>query len=314
MEDSRSERREGCGARRARGPEAPPGPPEDPGKGKPPTDHPDDYPPFTPPGPPPEPPGRRRKPKKPFGGQASDWEVVRHPVSQYPYRNPLARNPSVPEVQWWALDQPRWELERQLMAECYPGFLHAFALRHGLVVRVWHGSIRPWPDCPLQATAAIDRLDRDEDVLIRNGTVLPPAEAAMPRVPHSKLTNSVLTTDYRLLTVHRVPPHHPRTWVLSPRVRFPDRHVYNDDAVCPLTPHEDEWSWATHTLVDYLDDVAIWLVKHSFYKLTGNWVGSESQHNPHNMPQVRRNAQCPCASGLPYGECHGKMAMSPDCG
>lgn len=277
-------------------PGTPPGPP--PGNrppGVPPSEHPPgEHPPGG------EPPGRIVKPKKPYGeGQLSELPPPCVPLAVSPVTQAGTLWP------WWEICPKRWEWERGLVNMHYRQFTSKVRdLPAGRIV-VWTGTIRPWPRTAEEATTVIRLLSRDEPVRIVGGRIEPPAKTRCDSPP-KYVTTAMLEEEYHVEVFHLPPPAHPRAYILKPQVSVMDPHMYGDRSICPLTPQSNEWSWERDTLVDFLDGVSEWALKHSIWKKTKRWIGSATPHGGDSLLHVRPSDQCPCRSGKPYGECCGK--------
>lgn len=101
----------------------------------------------------------------------------------------------------------------------------------------------------------------------------------------------------------------PRGRILEPEVSrriFPSHpHFYDIDIICPVFPPDRSWAWSTHLVTDYLNHVALWLIKSMVWRKTKVWIGPHiCYHSPdHLLRVVHRSAPCPCGRGLTYGQC-----------
>jgi len=276
--------------------ERPPGgspPHRNPPDGRPPEDKPpEDRPPG---GRPPHVPDRPPStPPHPFGADGNLSEI---PV--------WARNAFGDA--WWLLHPERWAYEVDQMTAYYPQFSYDERLAGRRPYMRWTGVIHPWPPTLAEAAAIIDRLKRGDEVKFEAGTLRVPNGADLGSNRPSWLTAQLLSEEFRVEVIHRPPPAHPKAWVSC----GPGRslagvpHRYTDDgSICPLTPHRDEWSWASNTLVDYLDAVGAWLLKMTIWRALGTWIGPQSSHVDIKIcREAGMTGQCPCGSGRPPSDC-----------
>lgn len=214
-----------------------------------------------------------------------------------------------PLTQWWAADPRRWEREESRMSALYPSFHYSDELFHGGIIgRVWLGTIRPWPDTLREAAAVLDRIEAGKGLYYADGTVvMPPGHQLLASVP-PQLTPDVLPETYTVRVLHVPPPAHPKAWIVNPFI--PEGiHRYPDGSICPLTPQLNEWSWERNDLADFLDAVSLWVIRCSWYKQTGKWIGLETDH----LRPIRasKGAQCGCRSGYPLGKCPWHPVLTP---
>lgn len=120
------------------------------------------------------------------------------------------------------------------------------------------------------------------------------------------------------------PPQHPRAVAVYPEISW-RRHAYHPhlsimpqppefgivNTLCPYRASEGAWSWESHTLVDYLEYITLWLAKHVIWLRTGGrnghglWLGQGASHLPRDLVrEIPSGAPCHCGSGRPYRECH----------
>lgn len=275
-------------------PGKPPGSPNPPGRPKEPPGKPE-HPPGNPdrPGPPGDPPGRgqppprRVKPQPTFGESTSAW---------------------------WLQNAERWEYERSRMEEYYSGWrlegCHPHPKDpHQMVPPIWIGDISPLHP-PSDAVGVINALAANEEVEVYlNGRVdvdpnNPPRSMLQPIVDEAMAQRT-----FSLIARQEGPPRHPRVFVMVPELPQTCPHLFSDRSLCPLLPSTGAWSWNEHSLADYLDHVAIWLVKFIVWdairKATGQgiWIGHEASHDWASLAKTPSSAQCYCGSGLQFREC-----------
>ena len=114
-------------------------------------------------------------------------------------------------------------------------------------------------------------------------------------------------------------PVHPVARVVQPEIsaRTVPLHPHlsytrdgSDSWVCPISPHDTNWHWYPGATTDYLDQVAIWLLKTDVWLLTGGgilstatWVGAAASHEPAVVLTYPPSMPCRCGSGVEYARC-----------
>ncbi|HHY08259.1 MAG TPA: hypothetical protein GX530_07010 [Corynebacteriales bacterium] len=181
------------------------------------------------------------------------------------------------------------------------------------VAPVWVGSITPLAP-PSDAFGVISALAEDRYVEIHIGGRIDVDPEDLPeKMLELPIDEEELRKTFYLLARHEGPPSHPKVFMTLPQLPRLCPHVFPDGSLCPLLPSGGAWSWVENSLADYLDHIAIWLVKFSVWDATrkatgqGIWIGSEAPHDPASLAATPLNAQCYCGSGLRFGQCHGRI-------
>lgn len=120
-------------------------------------------------------------------------------------------------------------------------------------------------------------------------------------------------------------PAHPKVRLLVPDVaRLSPTHPHffrlldsGDAWACAVSPQDGRWGWKSGGTVDYLDQVAVWLVKTQAWIATGGglpwqgkWIGPASGHRPiEHLAAIEPTDPCWCGRGLGYGQCHRKAEI-----
>ena len=235
------------------------------------------------------PPIRPVKPTNPFGSDGEPDGLPAH----------------IDQDTWWEKDRQRFELEASLMAEHYSQF--TWSIENGSKKRLrWDGIICPWPSTTKEAAAVIACLGRNETVGCQLGHIkmLPGVTWTIERKP-GWLRSDLLAENFRIRVYHRSPPANPSAFLIEPVLeRSPHRYA-PDGSICPLTPQNNEWSWGTHMLIDYLDAVAIWILKTSVWVRSDGriWLGNDTPHDLASLLKTPSLAPCICGSGKPFGSC-----------
>ena len=111
---------------------------------------------------------------------------------------------------------------------------------------------------------------------------------------------------FKIKIVYSGGKDHPQAYVTDPVIPAEKRkHMFADGAVCAYPPWQNVWDWQKHTVSDFADQTAIWLVKWNVWRETRIWLGGEMQHNKVFLYlTLRPSDQCWCTSGEQYGTCH----------
>lgn len=218
-------------------------------------------------------------------------------------------------MSWWEKDPGRWDREEQEMKMWFPISQWGERVERGRAIRFWEVIVEPVPSAPevLLVLADLDRggpVDMNPSGWIRH--------SQRCRADH-KLREGfegleIPDTVFLLEAVYQEPPGHPLVRSLDPKVsclRFPGHpHFYGGEVICPLFPPENTWRWKNHTMTDYLEHVAVWLLKHLVWKATqdrdgkGIWIGPDVEHSPmYLLWVIRPSDQCHCGSGKTYRRC-----------
>lgn len=113
-------------------------------------------------------------------------------------------------------------------------------------------------------------------------------------------------TSYKLKLTYGGGMRHPRAFIIEPlSPRINTKHTFTNGAICSYPPWEEAWNWQNNTVVDFMNHVMIWLVKHTVWRQVHVWLGDEM---PHDTSFLFRNInpmqQCWCGSGDSYNNCH----------
>lgn len=159
------------------------------------------------------------------------------------------------------------------------------------------GVIRHWEECPVGT-------DHGE---LLTGLKLP-------------AVSYVAEFEYPLAKERAGGPVHPRVRILDSEISvrtMPEHPHFNrtkdnlDSWACPIPPHDTDWAWCKGATADYLDHVAIWILKTVVWRQTGGglltsaiWVGPYSRHDPAGVLALAERGPCHCGSGVEYAGCH----------
>lgn len=184
--------------------------------------------------------------------------------------------------------------------------------------KAWEGKIAPFAasrDIP----GVISALAEDRYVLVGQDGQLDvysydPPKSLLRLPSEMDLRKSV----FFLRATYNEPPAHPRVVLLHPapsEQALHETHFWLDGSICALFPPDNTWDWNRPSfMADYLDAVAVWLAKYSYWELTlqyyerGLWVGSDVPHDPKfAWAEARLGDQCLCGSGLRFCDCCGKL-------
>lgn len=223
---------------------------------------------------------------------------------------------------WWTNDPLRWAGEVEVMERAYPAFTWGERLDGSTPVRFWTGVLQPLsPESdidPILADLAANR----HVVVSTNGRLAHDIQCYGPHKLPRKLHNlGGLDQAFHLDACHRPPPAPPLVRSIDPEIsrrRFPEHpHLYGETGeLCPLFPPDVPIGTEPITLADYLDQVALYLVKHQVWEETAKWIGRHVDHRVLDWAVklgdrlllrdlgVRPNDPCWCRSGKRAIKCH----------
>lgn len=269
------------------------------------------------PGPPKDRPG---KPDKPAGNPDRPGPPEDFPGRGDPPPRRVKPQPTFgkPNPMWWLEDPQRWTHECREMKKHYPGWQLLSCHAHEknskeTVPQIWVGSITPLAP-PSNVPGVVSALAEDKYVEVHiKGRVDVDPEDLPEKMLELPIDEDEIRRAFYLLARQEGPPSHPKVFMTIRQLPPLCPHVYDDGRLCPLLPSRGAWSWERNSLANYLDHIAIWLVKFSVWdairKATGHgiWIGSEASHDPIILAVTPRNAQCHCGSRLRFGQCHGRI-------
>ncbi len=216
---------------------------------------------------------------------------------------------------WRAEQQERWQRDEESRQTWCPASESGERAGPTGPLGYWQAIAEPIPP-PDEVTLVIADLDRGGDVEVeRHGRVRHHRRCHAAHQLRQELEGvAIPATPFLVDLTLYPPPVHPKARILDPEIslrRFPGHpHFYAPDIVCPIFPPEGTWSWHRHLISDYLDQVAIWLVKSSVWIVThatrgrGIWLGPDAPHDPQTLLRtVRPDDDCPCAMGQKYKRC-----------
>lgn len=212
-------------------------------------------------------------------------------------------------------DPERWEREQAEVAEWFPGSESFDETLGTETFRCWHALIQPVsPETEVELVIA--DLDRDGAVDVsRHGTLLHSRTCRAEHRMRPPLQSLEIPAEVFLVkALYRAPPAHPVVWPVSPEISsnlYPGHpHFFAGGALCPLLPKDRTWRWKTHTICDYLMQVALWLFKSRVWISTkqrtgdGIWIGSDVDHSAENLLAIiQPEDECCCGSAKRYKKC-----------
>jgi len=220
----------------------------------------------------------------------------------------------------------RWEQERLQIQAAYQRAQWGITSRLGATYEAWTLRINPTP-VPAELSLVLSDLAAGRMVGIgRNGRI---AHLEQCPAPHDNEDSVRITLPQKWFTIEleypeyengAAGPAHPRVRILLPEIStrtFPQHphlfstHDRRDSWACAVAPHDRDWNWVVGGTVQYLDQVAIWLLKTIFWVRTGGgilqfgrWLGPDAPHDLASLIAIRGEAPCRCGNGQPYAACH----------
>lgn len=213
----------------------------------------------------------------------------------------------------------------------YDGAQWYDVIEEGCETRAWLLTMEPIPgydELPL----ILDDLNRGIGVTIgHQGRIYHSIEQCdIPLRLHNRLLPSLRIEPftYQVELTYRHPyrdivgPTQPKARILSPEIstrKYPNHpHMYTDVTrldswACPLSPQNSAWQYRKGATVEYLDQLAIWLLKTVVWAMTGGiagigkWIGPATSHKAIDLLYtVKISDSCWCGSGRTYEYCHFK--------
>lgn len=227
-----------------------------------------------------------------------------------------------------------WEHEVAEVTREYPDALWSDATVGGRATRVWRLTLRPIPEAEELHQVLAD-LDREREVwILRRGQVSHSPQCTDPPETHPSVLPQLRLVRRSYLVELIYPPFsqgpagpvHPRARVVDPeishRTYLTHPHMFvdpkNDDSwACPISPQSTNWQWRRGATLQYLDQVALWILKSAVWIATGGgimqsarWLGPDTSHLPLDvLTSIRPGDLCRCGNGHPYETCHMRRDM-----
>jgi hypothetical protein len=225
---------------------------------------------------------------------------------------------------YW-LDTEPWRHELGDVLAKYPGTVPISHQEGGHSTKVLRVPVTP---VPKELGVVLADLNAGCTVgLIRGGAIVHWPDCPVPRDKHNELLPRLRLPTRRYLVDLAYPnrmngtagPIHPVVRIIKPDIsaRTVPLHPHlsrttdgSDSWACPIAPHDTDWHWYPGATADYLDQIAIWLLKTDVWLATGGgllraatWIGADSSHVPIDVLANPENRPCRCGSGLHYGRC-----------
>lgn len=230
---------------------------------------------------------------------------------------------------WW-LRIWHWEAECTSVLEAYPGAKFREIDSRG----AWVVPMRPIPESlDLNAVVADLELELPVRILV-SGQLSHSPMCQRPRLAHElRVALSIRKRTYEVV-LELPETHRGSAGDVNPNARIPSvipldlkgpneisakthpTHPHlsgdgrGDSWACPLPPHDTDWGWKPGAIVQYLDYVAIWILKTEIWERTGHWVGPAVSHLPADVLSIEPGRPCRCGRGEPYGDCHRRLDLA----
>lgn len=220
-----------------------------------------------------------------------------------------------------------WSNESDIVARAYPGTSLIGVPRSGRVT-LWV-PMRPIPD-PGVIRAVLSGLSSDRTVqFLPGGKISQSPQGSDTITPEVEQVLASLR-QRRYMVELELPeelfgdggPVHPKARIrvrnlftvgLAPEISIATypQHPHlstgrnGDSWACPLPPHETDWTWRDGAILDYCDQVALWILKTEVWSRSGEWIGPAVGHDPAQMVgSISPDAPCRCGHGARYRDCH----------
>ena len=173
----------------------------------------------------------------------------------------------------------------------------------------WKGWVQPISNLK-NLEWILDDINHNQPVQIQDGEVThhPNCLRNHQKFPFIKLLKKP-DQAFNIKIIYSGGKKHPRCFVLQPKIPQNKRkHMFGDGAVCAYPPQINIWNWQTNTVVDFTDQIIVWLVKWNVWNQTGIWLGDETSHSKISLYfSIGDFDQCWCGSGASYRNCHQTM-------
>ncbi len=227
-----------------------------------------------------------------------------------------------------------WRHEVDHVTVAYPGATWRERLIGGHSIKIWRVPVEPIPGQKQLPLVLADLSDARSVYFEPGGRIRHSPDCSLREDGHPRLLPRLRVVARRYTVEFEYPParcgeagpKHPRARVLQPEVSartFPDHPHLNrtedgsDSWACPIAPHTTDWKWREGATVEYLDQLAIWLLKTAVWLATGlgilgcaTWIGPDAPHRPADVLASPSDAACRCGSGAGYGRCHMPRDMN----
>ncbi|MBN4059330.1 SEC-C domain-containing protein [Dehalococcoides mccartyi] len=189
----------------------------------------------------------------------------------------------------------------------------------------WAVPIRAKPD-PKELENVVADLEHERTVdLSKNGKIL---EAKTCTAEHETVQDieairshlDSIPDVWNAMIVYPSDIADPKTW-LRPSwwdtdVMSRHGHLNWDKSACVFyASTAGAWNPVENTLSEYVDQLAIWILKSEIWIARGalpdlaGWPGPGQSHELHVLLRASVNSRCECGSGRPYGTCHRPVHM-----
>jgi hypothetical protein len=173
---------------------------------------------------------------------------------------------------------------------------------------VWEGELTPLRTLD-EIDGIIDDLAHDRNVEISGGIAAQIVHDQSCQIVHQRSPLAQQLSDpLQTFTVQITDfgtTRQPEATILSaaaPTERM--RHRWRDSGVCAYAPWKYPWDPASSSIVDFVDQVFIWLLKQTVYLQTDTWLGSETPHDSKFLlTALKPSDRCSCGSGNRFEAC-----------
>lgn len=202
----------------------------------------------------------------------------------------------------------RFDASVRAMRDYYPAFTLEINATRTIPLAVWKGTVQP-----IQTAAhfyeLLDDINNEKPVCVGDSMVLH-NHNCRARHTHRAWMDQVSNpyASYALRVSYTGGQAHPRAYIVNPAIPLNDRpHMFRDGAICAYPPWRDAWLWQCDTVVQFLDQVLIWLIKRTVWDQARVWIGAEMPHNTEFLSMIiKPDQQCWCGSGESFKDCHNR--------
>lgn len=224
------------------------------------------------------------------------------------------------------MDPHSWLKEISKVQEAYPDATFQHRSCTGKLSGILRLTINPSPDTK-DLNSVLADLDRGNAVSISTcGKIAHSLNCSIPLndhpviLPRLRLLKTAYSVEIWIQYSHDGTqwPIHPKAYIVHPEIslRKYSYHPHlsgdvNCSWACPISPQDNTWRWEPGSLLKYLDQLAIWILKTEIWVQTGGsaslgrWIGPATSHDPLDcIGSITLGNPCRCGSGKCYSDCH----------
>lgn len=195
----------------------------------------------------------------------------------------------------------------EAMKEFFPDFSLSFQQNDSKCQAMWLGWVQPIQSAD-GLIELLDDIHQERPVHVMPGGEIRHKSSCIAIHQQYEWMNRLqgLRVSYELKVLYSGGRAHPKAFVRNLRIPpHGSNHIFQDGSICAYAPWQNVWRWNDDTVVEYLGQVLVWLIKWTIWCQAKVWIGTEVSHYPSELLQsIDRNDECWCGSGKRYKKCH----------